>query len=211
LAPGVKSVSGAMDEDFYAFSFVLMKDSTVSYWIWPAENKKLFPVKGLSQAIAISANGKGGGTVLHKDGTVSSWGKMGSNFYGDDKYKYDHKIIPKKVVKGIGIRLNGKYLLMENQSKMINGSVFVPIRGLSESLGGSINYDNNIVTIKYGSNLIKMEVGKKEATINGTSLKLLSPVQIVKGRTMVPLRFISQAMGAKVIWDSKNQEVVLTL
>lgn len=212
LAPGVTAVSGAMDDlgDFYAFSFVLMKDGTVSYWIWPTEDKKLYPVKGIGQAITVSAKGEAGGTVLHKDGTVSSWGKM-SNFYGDDKYKYDHKIIPKKVVKGIGIRLNGNYVLMENQSRMINGSVFVPIRGLFESLGGSVNYANNIVTIKYGSNIIKMEVGKKEATINGTSLKLPSPVQIVKGRTMVPLRFVSQAMGAKVVWDGKNREVLLTL
>lgn len=187
-----------------------MKDGTVSYWIRPVEDKKLFPVIGLIQAIAISSKGEGGGTVLHKDGTVSSWGKM-SNFYGDDKYKYSHKIIPKKVVKGIGIRLNGKYLLMENQSRMINGSVFVPVRGLFESLGGTVSYANNIVTIKYGSNLIKMEVGKQEAAVNGTSLKLPSPIQVVKGRTMVPLRFVAQTMGAKVVWDSKNREVLLTL
>ncbi|WP_081417604.1 copper amine oxidase N-terminal domain-containing protein [Paenibacillus sp. Soil522] len=45
----------------------------------------------------------------------------------------------------------------------------------------------------------------------GTRRRSRHPVKIVKGRTMVPLRFVSQAMGAKVVWDGKNREVLLTL
>lgn len=212
LAPNVSAVSGFVDGmgDFHAFSFVLTKDGKVSYWIWPIQDKKLYPVKGLDQVKMVSAIGEGAGTALHKDGTVSSWGKL-SQYYGDDKYKYNYKIIPKKVVKGIGIRLNNKYHLMDAQAAFINGSVFVPVRGLIESLGGTVSYSNDIVKVKYGSHSITMEVWKNQATVDGNVVKLTAPVQIVSGSTMIPLRFVAQALGANVVWDGKNQEVHLTI
>lgn len=99
---------------------------------------------------------------------------------------------------------------MENQPAMINGSVFVPVRGLFESLGGTVDYSNDIVTVKYGTNVIRMELWKQEATINGITARLPASVQAVRGRTMAPLRFVAQAMGAEVVWDGKNQEVLLS-
>lgn len=212
LAPNVTAVSGASDGmgDMHALSFILTKDGKVSYWVWPTQDQKVFPVKALDQVKAISANGEGAGSALHKDGTVSSWGRM-SNYYGDDKYKYNYKITPKKVTKGIGIRINGNYHFMENQSSFINGSVFVPVRGLFETLGGTVNYANDTVTIKYGSTTVKLEVWKKVASINDKTVALSAPAQIVRGSTMVPLRFVAQALGANVVWDGKKQEVLLTL
>ncbi|WP_053376989.1 stalk domain-containing protein [Paenibacillus sp. FJAT-27812] len=212
LAPKAAAVAGAMDDlgDFSAFSYVLMKDGSVSYWIWPNVDKKLYPLKGLSQIKAVSALSEGGGTALHKDGTVSSWARM-SNYYGDDKFKYNRKIIPKKVVKGIGIRLNGNYQLVEKQPAMVNGSVLIPVRGLFESLGGTVSYANDIVTVKFGAQTIRMEVWKQEATVNGTEVELAEPVQIIRGSTMAPLRFVAESMGASVVWDAKNREVQLGL
>jgi hypothetical protein len=212
LAPNAAAVAGAMDDlgDYSAFTYVLMKDGSVSYWIWPDADKKLYPLKGLSQIKAVSALSEGGGTALHKDGTVSSWARM-SNYYGDDKYKYNRKIVPNKVVKGIGIRLNGKYQLVEKQPAMINGSVFIPVRGLFESLGGTVSYANDIVTVKFGAKTIKIKVWKQEATVNGAAVKLPEPVQIFRGSTMAPLRFVAESMGANVVWDAKNREVQLAL
>lgn len=52
-------------------------------------------------------------------------------------------------------------------------------------------------------------VGKTEATVNGQKTTLKVPPTIVKGSTMVPVRFISEAFGAVVKWDEKEQRIDL--
>lgn len=47
--------------------------------------------------------------------------------------------------------------------------------------------------------------------VNGTTVKTDVPAQVVNGRTMVPVRFVSEALGAKVEWDEKNQSVNITM
>lgn len=59
--------------------------------------------------------------------------------------------------------------------------------------------------------IVKLIVGSKEATVNGKSVLLDVPPQIIKGRTLVPLRFIAEALGAKVDFEPKTQAITLTL
>lgn len=59
--------------------------------------------------------------------------------------------------------------------------------------------------------IVKLIVGSKEATVNGKTVMLDVPPQVVKGRTLVPLRFIAEALGAKVDFEPKSQTITLTL
>lgn len=52
-----------------------------------------------------------------------------------------------------------------------------------------------------------LQIGKTTATINGKSIKLDAAPYITTNRTYVPLRFISESLGAKVAWDGKSQTV----
>lgn len=60
---------------------------------------------------------------------------------------------------------------------------------------------------------IELQVGKKEYTVNGQGREMDVPAQIINGRTMVPLRFIAEALGAEVDWepkDGKTEKVIIT-
>ncbi|HOW03238.1 MAG: stalk domain-containing protein [Caldisericia bacterium] len=89
----------------------------------------------------------------------------------------------------------------------------VPVRAISEIYGAEVQWfdKERKVTIKLGSKIINLFIGKKEATINGKTFILdCSPV-IVSGRTFVPLRFISEALGAEVKWFSSEERIVIAL
>ena len=104
-----------------------------------------------------------------------------------------------------------------NQDAYIkNGTTLVPMRGIFEALGASVQYDNSsqkVTGIKNGKNIV-LTVGNKKAYIksNGatSSVELSHPTEITNGSTMVPLRFISESLGADVQWDSISQSVKIT-
>ncbi|PWW01228.1 copper amine oxidase-like protein [Paenibacillus cellulosilyticus] len=88
-----------------------------------------------------------------------------------------------------------------------NGSVLVPVRVVSDNLGGKLSLVGKNITIVKGDRTIKLTIGAKTATVNGKSLTLNAPANAVNGRTYVPLRFVSEAFGESVEWDSVNQFV----
>ena len=59
--------------------------------------------------------------------------------------------------------------------------------------------------------IVKLVVGSKEAIVNGKSVILDVPAKVEKGRTLVPLRFIAEALGAKIDFEPKTQTITLTL
>ncbi len=101
-----------------------------------------------------------------------------------------------------------------NQSAYIkNGTTLVPMRGIFESLGASVQWESSTkkVTAKKGNTTISLTVGNKKAYVkeNGVtrSVDLSHPSEIRNGSTMVPLRFISESLGATVQWDGSTNTV----
>lgn len=90
--------------------------------------------------------------------------------------------------------------------KMIENRTLVPLRSIFEELGATVIWDQNTKTITANKNTtnISLKIGAKTSTINGQSISIDVPAQIINGATLVPLRFISEALGATVKWDSKN-------
>ncbi len=58
---------------------------------------------------------------------------------------------------------------------------------------------------------VKIYIGKPVAYVNGTEKPLDQPPVIMNNRTMVPIRFVSEAMGANVQWNGKERTVTITL
>ncbi len=58
--------------------------------------------------------------------------------------------------------------------------------------------------------LIELMIGKNTALVNGETLPLLYPPEIKKGRTYVPVRFVSEALGANVLWVGQRKEIQIT-
>jgi hypothetical protein len=59
--------------------------------------------------------------------------------------------------------------------------------------------------------IIKLQIGNKIAYVDGNELTLDVPPQIINGRTMVPVRFISEGLGAEVGWDGATKTVTITM
>jgi len=92
-----------------------------------------------------------------------------------------------------------------------NGRTLLPIRTLIESLGGQVLWDakEQKVTITLNGHSIILWIGKTTALVDGSKTTLdVAPI-IINGRTYLPLRFISENLGASVNWDDKTQTITI--
>ena len=93
---------------------------------------------------------------------------------------------------------------------------FAPIRFIVEALGGTIawNAKTHAVTIVVGKKTIVLVIGRNYALVNGVRVPIDSNPAVVPyiqapGRTMLPVRFISEQLGTLVMWNSTLQQVTL--
>ncbi|WP_342543832.1 copper amine oxidase N-terminal domain-containing protein [Lysinibacillus sp. FSL K6-4013] len=90
--------------------------------------------------------------------------------------------------------------------KMIDNRTLVPLRSIFEELGATVIWNQNTKTISATKDTtnISLKLGTKTAVINGQAVSIDVPAQIRNGTTLLPLRFISEALGANVKWDNKT-------
>jgi len=69
--------------------------------------------------------------------------------------------------------------------------------------------ENQIVNVRNGSSFVSLKIGFKFAGVNGAVKVLDVAPFIYNGRTYVPLRFISEALGKEVRWDDQNRVVYI--
>ncbi|MCO5297442.1 MAG: copper amine oxidase N-terminal domain-containing protein [Fimbriimonadaceae bacterium] len=100
------------------------------------------------------------------------------------------------------------------QPMMSQGRVMVPVRGVFEYMNASVVWDANsrTVTAQRGTDVIRLPINSNYASVNGNQMRLDAPASITNGRTMVPLRFLSEALGASVEWiaSTRTVEIVTT-
>lgn len=112
----------------------------------------------------------------------------------------------------INVMLDGEWLGFEQTPIIQSGSTLVPMRAIFEKFEAEVKWhpETKMVTAsKQGVN-ISLTLDKKTATINGKSVTLQVPPKLINGHTMVPLRFVSEALGAEVKWDGGNNTVFIT-
>ncbi|MDQ2992471.1 MAG: stalk domain-containing protein [Candidatus Eremiobacteraeota bacterium] len=91
------------------------------------------------------------------------------------------------------------------------GTILIPLRSMFEQMGATVAYDASSKTVdvsKAGAD-VKVTVGKSEVVINGESRPLDVPPEIYQGTVVVPVRVISEGMGAYVLWVSEKHLVVV--
>lgn len=91
------------------------------------------------------------------------------------------------------------------------GSVLVPLRGVFEKLGATVAYDGGSRTILAvrGATSVSLKIGSQDAQVNGQPRRLALPAQEIRGTTLVPLRFVSEALGANVRWNGDSRTVII--
>jgi len=111
----------------------------------------------------------------------------------------------------IRVTINGAPLTMDVAPTIQNGRTLVPMRAIFEALGAQVHWDDATSTIRAyrREDAIVLQLGNRTAWVNGPSRQLdVAPVA-VGGRTMVPLRFVAEALGAEVAWVDATRTVTV--
>jgi hypothetical protein len=103
--------------------------------------------------------------------------------------------------------------ILDAPPMIVNGVTFVPLRFIGEALGADVTWNEalKVVFLAKGSSRVQLSIGSKLAIIDGRITQLLEAPFIQNERTMVPLRFISEAFGADVTWDQATKAVTVAL
>lgn len=120
--------------------------------------------------------------------------------------------VPARADTPIKVIIDGTALSMDQPPVMVNGRTMVPLRAIFEAFNARILWDQKTqtVTATKDSTTIVLTIGSKNASINNKAVTLDVPGQNLKGRTMVPTRFVSEALGREVGWNSATKVVTIT-
>ncbi|HEY5000420.1 MAG TPA: copper amine oxidase N-terminal domain-containing protein, partial [Candidatus Cryosericum sp.] len=112
---------------------------------------------------------------------------------------------------------DGKTVLIDVSPQVVQGRTLLPIKWVAEPLGASVAWDaaERKVTVVLGTTTVELWIGKSTARVNGTTVAIDSqnagvvPL-IVSGRTMLPVRFVAEQLGAQVDYDAVDRKVTIT-
>lgn len=122
-------------------------------------------------------------------------------------------LIPPVFAQGIRVQLDGSPLSFGNVPPAnMNGHVLVPLRGVFEALGAQVDYQPSTRTVlaAKGNTNLRLQIGSATAYVNENPVVLEVPAQVILGSTLVPLRFVSEALGAQVSWNPATKTVSIT-
>lgn len=109
----------------------------------------------------------------------------------------------------VNVLIDGVVQNYETTPIIQNSSVLVPMRSIFETLGAEVGWEESTKTVKAARDdcNIQITIGSLDALKNGESVKLAAEPILVNNVTMVPLRFVSEALGALVDWDQNSRTV----
>ena len=121
-------------------------------------------------------------------------------------------IIPVNADNGIKVLLDGQELAFDVPPQLINNRTMVPMRKIFESMGANVewNGDTQTVTATKEDITVIMQIDNTVIIVNGESIILDVPPQLVESRTLVPARAVAESLNAKVDWDGATNTVYIT-
>jgi hypothetical protein len=151
------------------------------------------------------------------DGSLWGWGVNKNAELGHGDYEFMYRM-PVPLQSPITILLNGKSVQLTNGVIVKGGQAFIPIRSIFEQLGASVSWDNTnkiaaITRTQSGIPSVNIEINYKtgELTSNGKVILLQNEAFSSASISYLPLRFISESLGAKVDWVQQEQKIMITM
>ena len=112
---------------------------------------------------------------------------------------------------GIKAFVNGTHPVFDVKPVVTSGRVLVPFRAIAEALEASVEWNEveRVVYVRKDGIEVKLIIDESTAFINDVEYTLDVPAQIMSARTMIPIRFLTEAFGAQVEWDASTQSVII--
>jgi hypothetical protein len=112
--------------------------------------------------------------------------------------------------------VDGKPIALEAAPIILNSRTLLPIRAVVEAVGGTIAWDplTRKVTITRNDKMLELWIGFSKANLNGEAVSIdvdfkVVPI-IMNGRTLLPLRFVAEALALDVQWDAATKTITIT-
>ena len=112
--------------------------------------------------------------------------------------------------------VDGRSLVLEAAPVILNSRTLLPIRAVVEAVGGSITWEASTqkVTIVRDDKTVELWIGRNIAGVSGRSVNVDSDPKVVpiimSGRTLLPLRFVAEALALDVQWDAATKTITIT-
>jgi hypothetical protein len=128
-------------------------------------------------------------------------------------------VLPASAVFGaddeITVMVNGARVESDVPAMNVSGSTMLPFRAIFNALGvgdDAIKWNPNSksIEVRDGNTYIFLVIGSISALVNDKLITLNAAPYIDNGRTYVPVRFVSEALGAAVDWDKTTKTVKIT-
>jgi hypothetical protein len=107
----------------------------------------------------------------------------------------------------IVLEVNGETVHSDERPRVIGGRIYVPLRATFEAVGIDLTRQGSTITGTLPAGPLEVTVGSTRAVINGRSVTLDATVVDIKGTAYVPLRFLSQSLGADASYDASAARV----
>lgn len=120
------------------------------------------------------------------------------------------------VKKTISLQINNAKITVNGKPKNIdavgtkpiiqNGRTLMPVRAVIEEVGGKLLWDEATkkMTTSYRDKIIEMWVGKKVLVVNGVKKDMSVAPQIVNGKILLPIKYITENIGFESTWNAKT-------
>lgn len=111
----------------------------------------------------------------------------------------------------IGVYVDEEKIEFDVKPEMEADRVLVPMRGVFEALGAEVTWDEerNTAIAKKGADVKEITIGSDVMMKNGESIALDVTAKMKEDRTLLPLRAVSEALGAKVEWEEVLERVYI--
>lgn len=112
----------------------------------------------------------------------------------------------------IDLVIDGEKLELDVPPQLVENRTLVPLRAIFEKLGATVEWDQatQTATATKGTDVVQITIDSTTAYINGQAQTLDVPAMVMDNRTLVPVRFVSEALQADVQWIQETQTVQIT-
>lgn len=95
---------------------------------------------------------------------------------------------------------------------IVKERTLIPARAVFESMGADVTWDEaaRLVEISMGATDVKLTIDSSTAFVNGANVEMEVPAMIINDRTMIPVRFVAEALSCGIDWDGQTRTVILT-
>ena len=111
----------------------------------------------------------------------------------------------------IAVTVKGSTVVFDQPPVAKQGRTLVPVRAIFEALGATVDWDNATQTVsaRRENVTVILTLGSNIMTVDGMGVELDVPAEAINGRTLVPVRAISEAFGCNVEWEQATRTVII--